>query len=70
MITLNIGDVVKYREPFTGARITCEVTNIYDRNGHDFMGFDGRVIDSSAFIDSENCSCDIYSIYNINGKDL
>lgn len=70
MITLNVGDVVKYREPFTGIKITCEVTNIYDRNGHGFMGFDGRVIDSSSFIDSENCNCDIYSIYNVNGKDL
>lgn len=70
MITLNVGDVVKYREPFTGTQITCEVTNIYDKNGHGFMNFDGRVIDSSAFIDSENCSCDVYSIYKINGKDL
>jgi len=70
MITLNIGDIVKYREPFTDIRITCQVTNIYDGNGHSFMRFDGRVIDSSAFIDSEYCSDTIYSIYRVNGKDL
>lgn len=70
MINLSIGDIVKYRERFSGARITCEVTNIYDSNGHGFMKFDGRIIDSSAFIDSENCSEDIYSIYKINGKEV
>ena len=70
MINLNVGDVVKYRESFAGTRITCEVTNIYNGNGHGFMKFDGRVIDSSAFIDSENCSGDIYSIYKINGKEV
>ena len=70
MINLNIGDIVKYRERLSEARITCKVTNIYDGNGHGFMKFDGRVIDSSAFIDSENCSSDIYSIYKINGKEV
>ena len=70
MITLNIGDIVKYREPFSGIKITCKVTNIYDGNGHGFMRFDGRVIDSSSFIDHENCSNIVYDIYNVNGKDL
>lgn len=70
MINLNVGDIVKYRENYSEARITCKVTNIYDGNGHGFMKFDGRVIDSSAFIDSENCSSDIYSIYKINGKEV
>lgn len=70
MINLSVGDVVKYRESFTGTRITCEVTNIYDGNGHGFMKFDGRVIDSSSFIDSENCSEAVYNIYRVNGKDL
>jgi len=70
MISLNVGDIVKYREAFSGARITCKVTNIYDGNGHGFMRFDGRVIDSSSFIDNENCSNSVYNIYNVNGKDL
>ena len=70
MINLSVGDVVKYRESFTGVRITCKVTNIYDGNGHGFMKFDGRIIDSSSFIDNENCSEAVYSIYRVNGKDL
>ena len=70
MITLNIGDIVKYKEPFSGAKITCKVTNIYNEKGHKFMKFDGRIIDSSSFIDYENCSSTVDDIYNINGKDL
>ena len=69
MINVCIGDIVKYREPYTGTKVTCEITNIHDSNGQGFMRFDGRVIDSSAFIDSENCSGSIYDIRYVNGKE-
>jgi len=70
MINVSIGDIVKYREPYTGTNITCKITNIFDSNGHGFMRFDGRVIDSSAFIDNENCSGTIYDIRYVNGKEV
>ena len=73
MIKYEIGDVIKYRR-LTGSTATCSITNKFSKHKESSLEsklekcFEGRIIDSTEFIDCENCFGWDSEIISVNGK--